>query len=468
MSTVFGIPVSLTQYAVLAPAGLLLYVVTTHLQDRLRSSSAAIGWVLFIVLLPHVAIPLFLVFGTRKFRRRERIFGQPPASPVAALGPGWATQTLEAMGMPPATANAAVTRHADGEEALARLLELIAAARRSLELSSYLLGNDPVGDRIVAALAASARAGVSVRLLLDWIGSLRCARRHVRALRAAGVEVRWFMPLIRNPLHGRTNLRNHRKLAIADAQWVWSGGRNLAAEYFVGANGAPAWLDLSFDVRGPLAAQILGIFEKDWNSADGSMRRPESTPGTVPACPPGAATGHVAQPVPSGPDEADDTVYTLLLSALHRAERRVLAVTAYILPDDALIAALSITARRGVAVDLYIPEASNHRLADLARHRGLRELARQGCRIHLVRPMAHAKAVVVDDMIAIAGSSNLDGRSLFLNFELMVAFYSPADIAAIAQWVGALGGRSQPYRPQAPSLLRDIAEGLTLWIAFQL
>ena len=107
-------------------------------------------------------------------------------------------------------------------------------------------------------------------------------------------------------------------------------------------------------------------------------------------------------------------------------------------------------------------------MADLARHRALRDLAAAGARIWLVPYMLHAKAVVFDDAIAMAGSANLDARSLFLNYELMVAFYAAADVQRFAGWIERHRDEAKRYEARTPGLLRDLTEGLVLWLAFQL
>ena len=117
------------------------------------------------------------------------------------------------------------------------------------------------------------------------------------------------------------------------------------------------------------------------------------------------------------------------------AQRRILAVTPYFIPDATLLMALTLAARRGVQVDLVLPRRSNHRLADVARHRPLRDLAAAGARLWFTPFMLHAKVVVIDEQLALAGSANLDLRSLFLNYELMVAFYEPADVVRFAAWI---------------------------------
>ena len=175
-----------------------------------------------------------------------------------------------------------------------------------------------------------------------------------------------------------------------------------------------------------------------------------------------------AQLIPSGPDQSDDTVYSLLISSCFTARTRILAVTPYFVPDPTLLMALTLAARRGVAVDLVLPRRSNHRLADMARRAALRDMAAAGARVWLLPGMIHAKAVVIDGDIALAGSANLDERSLFLNYELMIAFYLPQDVQGFARWIELQRAGASLYRARPPNFLREFAEGLVRWLAFQL
>ena len=130
--------------------------------------------------------------------------------------------------------------------------------------------------------------------------------------------------------------------------------------------------------------------------------------------------------------------------------------------------ALTLAARRGVAVDLVLPRRSNHRLADMARHAALRELSAAGARVWLTPGMMHAKAIIVDDELALAGSANIDERSLFLNYEMMVAFFDPTDVQRFAHWIDHQRMGAIPYRSQPPGILRGLAEGSIRLLAFQL
>ncbi len=170
----------------------------------------------------------------------------------------------------------------------------------------------------------------------------------------------------------------------------------------------------------------------------------------------------------SGPDERDDTIHALLVTAAYRARRRIALATPYFVPDSALSMALCMAAKRGVEVELLLPARSNHRLSDFARNRALRSLEQAGGRIWLAPDMMHGKLALIDDTLALAGSANLDSRSLFLNYELMLAFHGKADVQDFARWFAQECGPARRYVGQPPGLMRDLAEGMLLWLGFQL
>jgi cardiolipin synthase len=457
----------LTLHGLVTALAVMAYVVASHVMQQRRHPAAAIAWVLFILLLPYVALPAFLTFGSRKLAR-------PPADLVPRLAApravpvGWVEQTLFALGQPAALPYHSLHLHADGKQALDALWQVIAGATRSIDVCTFILGDDAIGHTVIERLSAKARAGVRVRLLLDGVGSLMAGRPRLTPLADAGVDYRLFVPPWHSPLKGRSNLRNHRKMLIADAgdadARLWCGGRNLAREYFVDATGKPAWHDLTWDLQGELVRQASTLFDHDWDFAGG--HRVPMPLGLVPD--PAAAPATRGQMVASGPDQVDDTVYALLVTAAYRAQRRIVLVTPYFVPDSGLSMALQMAARRGVAVDLVIPRRSNHAMSDIARMRALRSLAAAGGRVWLVPTMLHGKLIVVDDHLALAGSANLDSRSLFLNYELMVAFHDADDVARFAAWAEHERASAGAYRPQRPGLLRDVAEGLLLWVGFQL
>ena len=460
----------LTLHGIVVAIGLIIYVAVARSLPQRRDPSAAIAWVVALALLPYVAVPLYLLFGSRKLRMRDAPL-LPPIAPAAAnddeAASLWARRLGRSMGLAPAASYEALQIHVDGADARRAALAVIDEARATLDVCTYILARDRIGNEISAALCRKAESGVRVRLLIDGIGAWLGGRLDLQSLRRSGVEVVTFVPPFRAILRGRANLRNHRKMVVADEIRLWCGGRNFAAEYFEGdpdRHSAP-WHDLSFDLRGEIAARAADQFAQDWAYAARREALERRSPTAYPLPPLDAS---LAQLVPSGPEQADDTVQALLVSGCFRAGRRLLVVTPYFIPDATLLMALTLAARRGVQVDIVLPRRSNHRLADVARHRPLRELATAGARLWFTPFMLHAKAVVVDEQLALAGSANLDLRSLFLNYELMVAFYEPSDILRFADWIERERAGAVRFLPTEPGLLRDLSEGLLLWLAFQL
>ena len=480
---------ALVLHGMVVAAGLIVYVGASRALPQRRDPSAAIAWVVALALVPYIALPFYLMFGSRKLRMRDDPAPLPPPlgppPEISEAASMWARRLGRSMGLAPAARYEALSVHAGGREALQAALEVIASATRTLDVCTFILAHDAIGMEIAAALRAKANEGLRVRLLLDGIGAWLGGRADAVRLREAGVEVVTFVPPFRSILRGRANLRNHRKMIVADTDRLWCGGRNFAEEYFDGEpaqaeNAAatghrqgrsawhrrakPAWHDLSFDLRGEIVASACEQFEKDWAYAT----RAEPAPACAPPAPPlSADEGALAQLVPSGPDQVDDTIQSLLVTGCYMARHRIRAITPYFVPDANLLMALVLAARRGVLIDLVLPARSNHRLADVARHRPLRDLANAGARIWFVPWMTHAKAFVVDEQIALAGSANLDLRSLLLNYELMIAFYERSDVRRFAEWIETEQLRSARFEPKEPGLLRDLSEGLLLWLAFQ-
>ena len=458
-------------HGLVAMFGLAVYVIASHTRRQRRHPSAAIAWVVSLALMPYLALPLYLLFGSRKVIRGPLV-RSAPAMPFNrcqphALAPRF-QQLAAAMGLPRAASYQHLAIHQEGRVALEALRSVILGANSTLDICTFLLGRDSLGREISELLIRQARKGVQVRLLIDGIGVYLGGHPDLKPLTAAGVQVALFVSPFRSPLPGRTNLRNHRKMVIADGRRMWSGGRNLAAEYFVGeAVSQPQkkpWIDLSFDLHGDLAGQARQRFDQDWSFATQAIQ----PAAPLPAFPAPASEVTGAQLIASGPDQAEDTLYSLLIASCFTARTRILIVTPYFVPDATLLMALTLAARRGVAVDLLLPRRSNHRLADMARPAALREMSAAGASVWLADGMIHAKAVVIDSELALTGSANLDERSLFLNYELMIAFFKPADVHRFACWIEQQRATARLYRAQAPSAMVEFSEGLIRWLAFQL
>ncbi len=454
-------PISLHSLAIVV--SVLAYVLTARAERERRPPSIAIAWVLGMIALPYLVLPMYLLFGRRKLLRRVL-----PRTSARCNAGHWAQDLIQSFGLPPCSP-ARISLHQDGAESAAALFATMASAQSRLDICTYILGDDDFGRKAMQHMMERARSGVEVRLLLDGVGAIQLPKACFKALELGGVETGIFSPLFARRTQGPRNLRNHRKMVIADGIRLWAGGRNLAAEYFSGTAGAPPWRDLTFDLQGQVAAAAAAQFESDWVAAGGKPTSAEMAPlnpGRVPVL--DQQPAGEAQFLPSGPDQSEDTVHALLIDACFQARDRMLAVTPYFVPDVSLETAMRLAARRGVRIDLCIPRRSNHKLADFARNRALRSLSLAGVNVHLLPDMCHAKAVVFDDALALSGSVNLDSRSLLLNYECAVVFYGRSEIDWLARWIEALIPHTVAFDGRPPSLVRDLCEGLLLTVAYQL
>lgn len=404
------------------------------LQQR-RSPQSALAWILFIITLPYVGVPLFFALGVRKRGARYPAiaFGDDPRHEPEAVAAF--DEQLRRFGLPGALSGNRLRPDADASAARASLEALVRGAETSLDVVLYRLDRDPYSNAFIAWLTEAVQRGVEVRLLLDQVGTVRRPRRHLKAFREAGGQIELFSPIARLGATGRLNLRNHRKMLIADGTRLWTGGRNVGATYLGPPSDPGTWHDLSFVIEGPVVARYGEVFEADWAKETGAPPRPVKVSAPL-------AENAVLQLVPSGPDLVDDGLHDALVHAIHTARRRIWIATPYFLPTDQLQHALATAARLGRDVRLLMPAKSNQRVADFARGAYVRYLEELGAKV-LRHPhrMVHAKAFVIDDM-AIVGSANFDIRSMLLNFETALAVYDAESVAQISDWFEARAAES--------------------------
>lgn len=440
---------------------LIAFLFLAHVIRQKRSPSGTIAWLLVIILMPYLGVPLYLMLGGRKMkRRRDRKTHLALRKAHVALPSQEAhvvDRLLRSYDLPGAAAGHRVRLCADGEEGYARLVEMIEGAKESIHIATYVFHPDEVGMDILDRLTRRAEQGVRVRLLIDGVGSHTMKRRKLKKLLAAGGKAYHFNPIFYHPLRNRLDLRNHRKIVVIDDRTVMAGGTNIAEEYIGPTPKDGRWADLSFLLEGPEVGVYAEIFRLDWEFVSGEVL---PTPEKIPSPVSRDSHGAIVQVVPSGPDVPGDPLYDAMVSSLFEAQRRISVVTPYFVPDDTLINAFRLALHRGVDVDLYIPRKSNQRLTNWARGPYLRELAAAGAEIHFYAPgMMHAKVLLVDDALAVIGSANMDIRSLLLNYEVAMFIYSDEDIQATRAWIEQLA-RNTEQGMKKVGYLRDLIEGL--------
>lgn len=402
------------------------------LAQRSKSPGATLAWIWAIFLLPVIGAIFYVLVGNERLQRKRLRLVQAirqKFEPLLPPGPqSAAEQDLSATlpelqqinGMPPTCGNAVLTLP-DGVAFFPRLIEVIRTAQQHLHLEFYIWNTDKAGQMIRDELAAAAQRGVEVRLLLDEIGSFTTRRSFFRPLEDAGGQFSWFNTFA--PLRGsfHLNLRNHRKLVVADGQVALTGGMNVGNEYWSGSASQPPYHDLQFEVRGPCVVQLAQHFAQDWYFASGEpLTKERYYPDPV-------RMGDVGvQVVAGGPDNEVNEIQMSILCVLQRAQKRVWMMTPYFVPEPPLLAALQLAAMRGVDVRLIVPNVADHKFLTAVTRSYYEDLIPYGVKIHEYQPrLVHAKLTTIDGLYSMAGSANLDIRSLRINFELNLLVSCP-------------------------------------------
>jgi cardiolipin synthase len=414
----------LSHHAVSIAVGALTLLFVGVVLRQPRPTGSTLAWLLIIVFAPYIGMPLYLMFGGRKFQRRRRSKAALSLPIEAERAPPFG---LRHLGI--ATSVESTEWLTDGVGAYERFLQEILSAKRSIRIVTFVVGNDETGRGLLEALTKRAKDGVHVHLLLDDLLRGQAPKAHLLRLREAGGKIASFMPLFHVPFRGRSNLRNHRKIAVFDGERAIVGGMNLADEYMGPAPRENRWRDLSLVLGGDVVKALDVVFSADWEFASGkSLEVVSPTTDTA------GKTETPLRVVPSGPDAPSDPLYDALLTAVFRAERRFWVATPYFVPDEPLVKALLLAVRRGVDVRIVVPATSNHLLADLGAGPCLRQLRDEGATVWRLDRMLHAKAILVDDGVAIVGSANFDMRSLFLDYEVALFFTDGKNVERLAEW----------------------------------
>ena len=435
---------------------LTLVFVSFVLRER-KPAGSTMAWLILIALIPYLGIPLYLFFSNRKFptrlTRKTKLY-QPDRFESTPPELSRTRRILISSGIPDAIPNQSITLLTTGVEAYTRLIALIRDARQSIHITTFILADDPVGRSIVAELIEKTKSGVEVRLLIDSLGAELIRHPSFRDLKDSGGKIAYFMPLFHFPSRGRTNLRNHRKIAIFDGKTAIVGGMNLAQEYMGPDVDPKRWIDLASEVMGGSVFELESLFLRDWAYAT-KQPKPESPKleSSIEFC------GPLAQVVASGPDVVGDPLYDVLLTSIYAADHQIFICSPYFIPDESLTKALELAAKRKVEVHILTPSKSNHLLADIARGSYLRQLEASGAHLHLHSNMIHAKAIVIDRSFALLGSINFDMRSLLLNYELGILIYDELTIDAIEKWSAPMMSESRHTLP-ARNIWRDMIEGI--------
>ena len=310
----------------------------------------------------------------------------------------------------------------NGDQYFPALLQEIGKARESVHVETYIWWTGPICDQMANALAAKARQGVEVRLLVDASGGHKMDDKLKKMMLDSGVRLREFHPVRFSNL-ARLNNRDHRKIVVIDGRIGFIGGFGIANEWSGHAQDRDHWRDTGLRVTGPIVNQLQGAFCENWVEETGEITAGDRYFPHLSAA--GPSQAHVAYTSPHGGVSSVQVLYYL---AIRAARREVLIQNPYMLPDHNAIAAFADAVRRGVDVTVMVPatSATDSPIVEHASHHVYGDLLRAGVKIYEYTPtLLHQKVIIVDGVWSCVGSTNFDDRSFELNDEISMGVLDP-------------------------------------------
>ena len=411
----------------------------THIVTTKRDVRAAIGWSSVVWLVPFFGALFYFLFGVNRIERKAaRIRGAGPKTASARRRRKTKTalsttllrrpeirahvRLMDAINDFPFVPGNEIDYLVNGDQAFAKMLAAIAAAKKSIGLQTYIFDYDAAGRKFVEALEAAKERGVEVRVLVDTVGALYYRPSIIKVLKKRDIPVARFNRSLAPWRMAYLNLRNHRKILIVDGKLAFTGGMNIRQGNYQDADVKKIIQDLHFILKGPITSQLGEVFAKDWAFAtdeilDEGLWLPKISKK-------GNNDTAYARGIADGPDGDVKKTRWAIVSALGTAKRSVKIMTPYFLPDRTLVSALNHAALRGVKVDILLPELNNLKYVQWASKAQYGQVLEGGCRIyHSPGPFDHGKILIVDDYWFLMGSTNWDPRSFRLNFEFNVEVF---------------------------------------------
>lgn len=397
-----------------------------------RNPIRSLAWVIALIFLPVVGLIFYLFFGrslkgehmiSRHNKRRMISRMAPRHIDINTIDLPEADRNLiklsKALSSSFYTVNNRIQIFTNGAEKFKALKHDLRNARNSIYLQYYIFSDDSTGQEIADILIAKAREGLEVKVIYDHVGSFSARNRFFKRMNDNGVETHPFFRVTFPQLANRINWRNHRKIVVIDGEIGYLGGMNIADRYQNGISEGKAWRDTHFRLRGDIVESLLYSFIVDWNFKN----NPEYI--DYPKVAPVEFRNDIGmQLITSGPLDPWDNQALCFLKAISNATRSIYIQTPYFLPTDALQHALEAAALSKIDVRIMIPGRSDSRMLQYAGYSYVTQCLKAGIKVYLYNPgMLHAKGIIIDENLVIAGSTNFDYRSFENNFECSLIIY---------------------------------------------
>jgi cardiolipin synthase len=313
-----------------------------------------------------------------------------------------------------------VTVLLNGKEKFKALFEDLKKAKHHIHLEYYIIRDDNIGNELIDIICDKSKAGVSVRLSFDDVGS-KLSSKARKKLRHSGVEFHAFMPVFFPGFTGKMNYRNHRKIVVIDGEIGYVGGINVSDNYVNYKNGESFWRDTHLRIKGEAVKSLQLHFLMTWDFVSNSNLKitQDYFPSTQ------VKQELAVQIAASGPDTDWANIMEAIFVAINSADEYVYITTPYFIPNDQIITSLQVAAKSGVDVRLLIPKMSDSWTAKYATNSYLEMLLEADVKVYrYTNGFIHAKTIVVDDIFSTVGTANLDYRSFNINFEINALIYN--------------------------------------------
>ena len=409
--------------------------------------SAKLTWLIVIMVMPVFGSLLYLYtrsdLGHRALMRRVRHLTQktrfdirqkPEAiEHLEQMDPGAAAMCryTARCGCHPLWENTEVTYFPSGEKKLEALLQVLEQANKFIFLEYFIIDEGTMWGQILDVLAEKVKEGVEVRVIIDGACEfMTLPHDYPERLSSLGIRCKMFAPA-KPFVSTHYNYRDHRKIAIVDGQYGFTGGVNLADEYINERERFGHWKDTAIMLDGPAVRSLTLMFLQMWGIDGDELNTARYIRQTAVRQNPGH--GFV---LPYGDSPLDDHQVgeRVYLDMLYRAKKYVHIMTPYLILDSQMENALKYAAERGVDVHLILPGIPDKKYAWWLAHTYYPSLVEVGVKISEYQPgFVHAKVFVIDDKEAVVGTINLDYRSLYHHFECAVWLYQAGCISDIEQ-----------------------------------
>lgn len=408
---------------------------------RNRKPTAALAWLLGIYIIPILGTIAFFVIGNTKLSKNRRLKQHYMSKKIDKFASSLQRQGLVAPvqgnfrnsavlaesfgGLPPVNGNDA-TIISGYENIIADIVDTLDTAKRYIYVEFFAMALDSTTEPFFAALERAVLRNVKVYVLFDSLGSNKYKDYHQMQQRLTSGGVKWhtMLPIgLRRGQYNRPDLRNHRKIVVIDNAVSYIGSLNMIQRTYKRKDDLE-YIELMSKMSGPVVTQCSAVFASDWYSETGTLLDEFSQDTPLPV----KGRGIVAQILPSGPGYNYENNLKLFISLMYSAQTSIAITNPYFVPDQSLLTAIISAAQRGVKVTLLNSEIMDQKFVGHAQRSYYDEIMRAGVDIYLYkRPiLQHSKYMVVDESVAVVGSSNMDVRSFELDLECVALFYDPA------------------------------------------